>query len=369
MKFFVWIVSIFKSKKKKKAELALKDNIEATEIQKIKEIDPRLEALKSSSDKINKLNIIHNFFKNDSLDKINEKSKEVHDLFRINEQLNIKKLEQFHYYYTDNLIEMLSKLKKSKEDSYGIINEKLKNINSKLKSIINNVILDPDWINKNKNKYNDFIIFLLSNLYHNLSKEKQETKQETLVNISKYTKKDMSFDEVYSTELFYEISDEEWISLEPTTSIQFYEHDVWRIEKKLMGKCHKNGFRIEFIAGLKLTACAYLLNIKDTEDYFIYMPQNYSFYMTQFSKINKMMIEGNTKSGRDKKLRVELEGERNKISSLITEIKSLKDEKIIETLKNYLIKISNEDFLGDMVKIDLDRKYLDDILNTEKLAI
>jgi len=373
MKFFVWIVNVFPflSSKKRKKALALKqaESSDALDVNRDVKIDPRIESLKDSSDKLVKLNLIKNFFRNDILDKINDKTKEVHDLFRINEQLNIKKLEQFHYYYTDNLAGehgMMTNLKKGKEETFSIINEKLKVANAKLKTLVSKEILDPAWITKNKNKYIDFLQFLLSNIYNNLTDKEKASK----LSISQYGK-DMSFDKVFSEELFYEISDEQWNLLELSSSATYYEYEAFKIEKKLMGKCHKNTFRLEFVAGFKLPSgnCAYLLNIKDTEDYFVFKPQNYSFYMTVFSKVHSLIDDNNTKAGKDKKKRTELEEERDKISAQISEIKNLKDEKIIETLQKYLTKISNEDFLGELVQVDLDRKYLEDILNTEKLSI
>ena len=47
-------------------------------------------------------------------------------------KFSLQKLEQYHYYYTDHLIELLQKLKTSKDENIAVITSQVKSLDNKI---------------------------------------------------------------------------------------------------------------------------------------------------------------------------------------------------------------------------------------------
>ena len=77
--------------------------------------DYRLNILKKSSTEINRLQVLSVFFDEESIYKIYLRSQVIHQLFANNEELEIDKLDLFHVQFTESVIELLRKIKKSNE--------------------------------------------------------------------------------------------------------------------------------------------------------------------------------------------------------------------------------------------------------------
>src|SRR3972149_8386142 len=131
MSVFTWIINIFK--KKKKDTISIEMNMDAASlVQQHVQQSPTDIILQDSQDRINKLKIYGNYFDNMILTNILNQTEVVHDVFLNNKELSFKKLEQYHYYYTDHLIELLQKLKTSKDENFAIINTQIKSIENKI---------------------------------------------------------------------------------------------------------------------------------------------------------------------------------------------------------------------------------------------
>ena len=124
---FTWIINIFKGKKNRLKEqivISSSDGTSTAIISKhgvqngtVNEITPeerneihRKKVIKESTDKLNKLKIYVNYFDFPYITSIYNQSLIIHDIFNSNKELNINKLDQFHMYYTDHLLELLQKI-------------------------------------------------------------------------------------------------------------------------------------------------------------------------------------------------------------------------------------------------------------------
>lgn len=117
---FKIIINFFKRRQQKKV-LNRIDKKDVSDNYPKKETDPYIVILSDSNKRIDKLKIYKNYFNHILLDKIIMQSETVHNIFESNKELKYNKLEQFHYYYTDHLIELLDKIKSNKEESKSML--------------------------------------------------------------------------------------------------------------------------------------------------------------------------------------------------------------------------------------------------------
>lgn len=129
---WTWIIKLFKKNVNKKQLTSESDTDLKVNVQQQIETDPYKIILADSSKRVNKMKVYTNFFDNRYITDIQNQTEIIHDVFAANKNLAYKKLEQFHYYYTDNLVELLAKLKKSKEENMGVLTSQLKSIDNKI---------------------------------------------------------------------------------------------------------------------------------------------------------------------------------------------------------------------------------------------
>ena len=80
--------------------------------------------MSQSRRRLTRLKLLSNFFENIDVISVYIKTDIIHKLFEENKTLDYNKLELFHLQYTDSLIELLTKIKKKKEnDLLAVINE------------------------------------------------------------------------------------------------------------------------------------------------------------------------------------------------------------------------------------------------------
>ena len=84
-----------------------------------------LEIIKESNRKLVVLELLSNFFNHKDLVGTLIKTKIIHTLFQNNRSLDINKLELFHIQFTNSLIDLFQKIKKSKEQNYLLISDEL----------------------------------------------------------------------------------------------------------------------------------------------------------------------------------------------------------------------------------------------------
>lgn len=326
-------------------------------------IDPRTVILNDTNAKLNKLKLLASYFSKDILNKIKDQTEIVFDIFSKNKDLNYKKLEQFNYYYTDNLLELLSKLKKSKEENILILTEKL----SKAKNNANSakiIKIDFKKVDNERRKYASIISDVLAANYRELCN------YSGTVNI-KYTHKETLFLSILPNENYYTIPFEVYEDLANIETDLYYNAKNYNIHKKLMGKLNKNVFNIDYVYSFKSVNNdeIYVFQIKDTSDFFIYIPDKKTFKLINSTDI---MPLANSSNSSWSIITTKLEEDIKTIEDLeyrISKEKTITDESVIATLESYYKKINNDELMTSLSDVDVDRQFLDEVLKLEQFKI
>lgn len=361
---------MFSSEKKSKLLLGAKpERLPKKVIQKPEEpdtsdYDKRIE---ESSMRLKTLKKFADFFNMAVISNIYSQSYYLHKLFVDNKLLNVNKLDQFHYYYTDKLFDLLEKVKKGREDRINhiasrkvVIQDKIKNIDAHIDKYLENVRDSA----KYKMSHSTKITTQLSALYNCL-----------LANIDDFRYKSPSqitlFRKHLDSDAFYTVPAEVMPEIlkfkETKTETNSYTYNEYTIERKLMGRLLKNLFGVTFI-GSFLSGSTYfeLFQITNTEDYFIYLEDTNTFKFVDFNLIKKYISDNTTKVK-------DYTDERNEYHLKLIEIKTMEsnkdifDPESIETLKMYLDKIESVELVEDIVDVDTERRIIESMLSLERL--
>lgn len=367
MVFFTWIVNIFKKKSKVTIEQQIHDNEDkdtpTTKVQK----DPFDIVINDSVNILADLKIFVNYFGDDLLDKIHQQTNIVHDVFSGNRDLNYKKLEQFHYYYTAHLLELLRKLKKKKDEKHLVLNSQIKAVKdnytknkTKHQSIITNSVKKVD---NNKAKYAEYISLQLTAIYNCLVSNLSDFRYKTKYNLHTFVNE-------YGIDLAWNINSALFQQLTEFDKTNQYVYQEYTIERKLLGKLQKNLFKIQFIGVVKLdtqTDVFELYKIAETDDYFIFIHDTGIFKFINFDLLKPQCIDSNTRYGR---LGTDLLDQENKLKQLQFKVKENTDaSEIHDVLEKYLATINGVELLDDFSKIDVERQNLQSILDLTRLEV
>jgi hypothetical protein len=329
------------------------------------QIDPHQESLNISTEKIKNLTILSNFFGNQVLQQILTQCHTIHKIFERNKEIHVKKLEQFHYYYTDNLADMLRKLKKSKEENILILTEKSRLIQEQIDDIKSKKINIREY-NNAKKRYASEVSHYLSNIYNALTGDIEMGS----LRFAEFGDLGLSMSTYFGSydKTFAEIDMEAYRKLtEFEVNNNTYKYNNFTIEKKLMGRLFKNKFYIEFVNALCAGPLICLFKIADTTDYFIYVPEKRIFKLCAFSTVHTYLE--NTGLTKDDKQKMDLVTKKEEMLNLTKNMKSITDADTLATLDKYYAKISEVDFLNKLSDIDIERQHLQNMLNASVMEI
>lgn len=326
-------------------------------------LDPRLDIISASNKQLNKLKLLSSFFNNDLIISIKDQTEIVNEIFSKNKDLNYKKLEQFNYYYTENLLELLGKLKKVKEENILILNEKLIKAKNNIADVKINKI-DLKKIENERKKYANVVSEFLAAIYRDLTGYFNNIK-------NPHAHRDTKFLDVCSYENYYNIEFDFYEKLASINQDTCYFSNNYALEKKLVGKLNKNVFNIQYLYTFRTKNGdeAYIFLIKDTVDYFVYVPDKMSFKLIEPTEVIPLAISANSSWSI---ITNKLETELNKVEQLEDKIKNEKyitDPTLISTLEEYLKKVSDDSILSSLSEIDVDRQFLDEVLKLEQFKI
>lgn len=305
------------------------------------------EIISSSKNRLRRLKILTNFFDNSILDIISIKTEIIHNLFVENkvEGLDDNKLDLFHLQYTDSLIELLSKLKKSIETSSLIIINEI-NINN---DVISRQPLTEDLSGKFEleRKYHSANVSeYLKSIYDNLTGG---------TNNSSYSKIEL-FPLEYGESFFRE---EKLVEIQKSSDIKMYEFNSVKIQTKLLGRLNKTLYKVRFVCGFIYNTNYYeLFRYFQTDEEFIWDITNKEFFLVDSLNINK---EKNTL--KNVSLREELI---NKNKSLELKLSNLKREippNVIGIINEYRDMIENTNKIVDSLSFDEETNILKSMLN------
>lgn len=309
-----------------------------------------VQIIKDSNRKLVVLKLLSNFFNHKDLVGVLVRTKVIHSLFQKNETLDINKLELFHIQFTNSLIELFQKIKKSKEQQYNLISDEI---------YINNDIIAKLKFEIGEEKFSD------QTKEH---AQKMSKKMEQLYQIfasdsnSFFDWSDiMSFSDTVKSEFYREISIDQYEKL-TTTSKKNYENKYAKFEKKLLGRLNILNFKIKFLCGLVCNnEIIEVYEFRDSNDKFIFIGNEKSFLFIETESIKDIDLSKNNSAKGD--IIAQLQ-EKNALLELeLGSIKTSLPENVSAVLKDYLNKISSVDFLEDLQNVDEQTNILKTMLN------
>ncbi len=307
--------------------------------------------INDSKKKLSTLKIVSNFFNHPDLISIQIRTNVIHNLFENNKNLDIHKLDLFHIQYTNSLIELFQKLKKSKEQKYLLISDEI-------------------YIN------DDFIAKLNTEMSHvpfvDESREHSRTVAEKIEVLYKLfaeggnTHFDWSavtqFVNKRSNEFYRELTEQQYVKLTNHTGKQTYQNTYVTFEKKLLGKLNIQKFKIKFLCGLRYeTDEVEVYEFINSNDKFIFITDKKIFYLIDDSHV--LGIDLSKNESQKEEVIDKLVNKNLQLKDQLSTVKTSMPKDVENVLESYLEKISDVEFLDDLQNVDEQTNILKAMLN------
>jgi hypothetical protein len=325
----------------------------------VKMVDPaeinRLNLVKSrtkSSTKIRTLLSLKKNLMHDKIDEIFSTIVELHGNFSEDDDSDYMKLDQFHYYYTDNIINLLHKLKLDK-DGYlekfhkdsELINDNIENYESKLKGLDNN-----------RSTWADELVFLCQSILAKRNKLRIEHRRESIDSLESYP---------LSKELFSQLIDK-------PDDVEFEIYSEFTVESELFKISKKNSHFIEYLNSFTFKKSnLHIFYIKPAKTYFVY--NMYTDTINEFDgKVYKDIL--NTIKEKKKSLKLILNKNKVALMKLDSENEYVFTEETEAVLSKFLEKIKSDDtkdskFTDTSEDLKIELGIVNSIIDLEKLDV
>ncbi|WP_294324038.1 hypothetical protein [uncultured Chryseobacterium sp.] len=302
--------------------------------------------MSQSKRRLTKLKLLANFFENVDIISIYIKTDIIHNLFQENKGLDYSKLELFHLQFTDSLIELLTKIKRQKEnDMLAVINEM--EVNNKYISGFEEK--QADGFETNRKMYSGIFSDHLKNLYNDLTEDKFRLNWDKV----------MYFHKKYAAEFYRQDVDEELLK---SGNFPAYQYKEYRIERKLLGRLNIQNFKVRFVCGYAISVNEYeLFRIFQSDDYFIFDIEGQKMYLIEAKKLEKLDTSPN-ESNRGT-IVYQLKRKNEQLEETMNERKKILPEQVMNVLKDYLKNLENTDIMSKMFDINEETNILRAMLN------
>lgn len=309
--------------------------------------------IKDSARSLQVLKMLSNFFNHKDLFAVYIRTKVIHDLFESNKSLDINKLELFHVQYTNSLIELFQRLKKSKEQQYLLITDELY-INDDLIKKLEKETEGDNFVIEAK-KHSTLMSYKLREIYAMLESGE--------VSASFGWADIMLFSTRRGKEFFREFSERDaFLRLTDPEGKKTYQTEYAVVERKLLGKLNKLNFRVKFTCGLRFeNEYVEVFDFLDSNEQFIFINSIKTFYLLDENRREGVDLSKN--SSNKAAIIVELKGKNDLLQSKLATIKTELPESVEEVLAGYLVKISGVDFLEELQNVDEQTNILRAMLN------
>ncbi|WBV55959.1 hypothetical protein PFY10_17290 [Chryseobacterium daecheongense] len=307
--------------------------------------DEAVTILSQSKRRLTKLKLLANFFENVNIISIYIKTDIIHNLFNENKTLDFQKLELFHLQYTDSLIELLTKIKKKKEnDLLAVINEI--DINNQYISAFEEGKVDSFEIDRKM--YSGIFSTHLKNLYKDLTEDKFTLNWNDV----------LYFHKKYATEFYRTEADESKLKPHPVPS---YQYNDYFIERKLLGKLNIQNFKVRFMCGYRIDRNEYeLFRIFQSDEHFIFNIEEKRLYL-----IDDELAYLNTAENESNQIVIinQLKRKNQELEESIGERKRTLPEDVESVLKDYLRNLENVDMMSKIFDVNEETNILRAMLN------
>ncbi len=318
--------------------------------------DSRNTIIHNSNRIISKLQLLSQFFEDELVFKIYVRTQIIQKLFENNDELDIQKLGLFHLQFTETIIELLKKIKKSNEKNVCLIEDEIVLNDELVHKISNSMRVEEDFGTAKKTQ-TAAVNEALFKLYQNLSDLSAD---------APFSKTISEFSSQFAKDFFYEVTSLLIDELTDFNVEKAYKNGYGTIEKKLMGLQCKYNFNNVFYCGLKAANDfleIYKLNRPGKEEYFLFYPVKHLFLSVPFHKIEGIHLsEGISKKG---KIIQELSAKNIALQNSISTTKTNISAEVVPLLQEYYDKIAAMDFLDFIDNYDIQANILKTMLNTE----
>ena len=309
---------------------------------------------------ISKLQLLSAFFEDEMVYKIYVKTQVIHQLFETNRDLDINKLELFHVQFTDTVITLLRKIKKTNEQNANLLYEEI-GVNREMIGRLNTSANTEAGFREDRVRQATKMSLSLRRLYEALSADSPDYPLSRNIN---------AFGARYAQDFFADISPELFAELIQYTPAEAYSNAFAVIQRRLMGQLHKQNFNCTFHTGLRAGNQA--LEVYRFEDpaaeggnkYFLYLASGNVFLFLDPEKIRGV----ETESGVSKKARLtrELTDKNTRLESSISGAKTYIPAPVKDLLVEYYRKISDINFL-EQSDFEIQANILKTMLNTDSI--
>lgn len=316
--------------------------------------DYRLNILKKSSTEINRLQLLSVFFDEEIIYKIYLRSQVIHQLFANNEELEIDKLDLFHVQFTESVIALLRKIKKSNEKNVSLIYNEI-DLNEELINRISGSVINQQNYRLDQQKQSLKINQSLRRLFAVLSDLSTDFPFSRNINV---------FSSKYANDFYFDVTPDQLSQLIDFSTKQVYTNINAVIEKKLMGLLCKNDFRTAFSFGLKSGELVMeVYRFLELDRYFLFFPSRNLFLFCDLSILNG--IEKDNNLSEKERIVQELEYKNDKLKSNAAVLKVAIPAEIIALLEDSYLKISDINFLNHLNNFDVQSNILKAMLKTD----
>jgi hypothetical protein len=311
---------------------------------------------------ISRLQLLSAFFEDEMVYKIYVKTQVIHQLFETNRDLDINKLSLFHVQFTDTVITLLRKIKKTNEQNVNLLYEEIR-VNREMIDRLGSSVYTEAGFNQEKATQSGKVSLSLRRLYEVLANDSPDYPLSKNIN---------AFSAHYAQDFYADIAPDLFGAL-----IQYNPADVYInahavIHRRLMGQLHKQNFNCTFFMGLK--AGSQVLEVYKFDDptapgpantgarYFLYLAGGNLFLFVDPEKLRGLEAE----SGASKKVRLtrELTDKNTRLESNIAAAKTFIPAQVRDLLAEYYRKISDINFL-EQSDFEVQANVLKSMLNTD----
>lgn len=295
--------------------------------------------INESHKKLVTLKLLCNFFSHQNLISTCIRTEIIHQMFENNRNLDVNKLDLFHIQYTSSLIDLFQKLKKNIEQQYLLITNEIY-INNDFIANLEFEISTNNFANQVR-LYSQKMSDKLNMLYKLFEQDSDQFFDWTEIT---------SFSALHKAEFYRPIDNCNFKKLDFDTN-KHYKNSIVTIERKLLGRLNILNFKVKFRCGFIVDdEVLEVFEFRDSNETFLFNQNQKRFYLidqVDFTQINFSKNESNKNQiiNTLKKKIIELNDQ-------LQNIKAFLPTNVETVLNDYLKKISEIDFLGDLQKID-----------------
>lgn len=314
--------------------------------------------LNESVGTISHLQVLSAFFQDETVYKIYVKTEVIHKTFEQNRDLDINRLELFHVQFTDTVIELLRKIKKTNEQNVSLLYEEVR-VNREMIDRLGSSLNTEVTYKEDRVRQATKMSLSLRRLYEALSADSPDYPLSRNIN---------AFSARYAQDFFTDIPPALFGELIQYTPAEVYSNAHAVIQRRLLGQLHKQNFNVTYHMGLKAGNQALeVYKFEDTSGatrFFLYLASGNVFVFVDPEKLHALPEE----SGASKKARLvrELTDKNTRLESTIQGTKTFIPDQVKALLNEYYRKISDINFL-EQSDFEIQANILKTMLNTDTI--